>query len=152
MSTDKEIFDTLLKEFEESSFDELEIEIDDLRIHLVREGSGRTTQSAVDTQSPSPAETAASPTPATPAAPQEGLAAIRAPLSGTFYHAPSPTEPPFLELGSRVEIDDTIGIIEVMKLFNTVKADISGIVTSIVKENASEVQEGETLVYIQPDG
>jgi len=78
------------------------------------------------------------------------LVAIRAPMSGTFFRAPAPNAPPFVEVGSRVEASDTVCIVEVMKLFNTIAAGVSGTVVEIVAENEQAVTTGLPLIWIKP--
>ena len=73
---------------------------------------------------------------------------VKAPLVGTFYRAPSPEEPPFVEVGQQVKKGDVIGIIEAMKLMNEVTATEDGVVTAINIENGVMVEYGTTLVTI----
>jgi acetyl-CoA carboxylase biotin carboxyl carrier protein len=80
-----------------------------------------------------------------------GLVAVRAPLPGTFYRAPRPGAPPFVELGSRVSADTVIGIVETMKLMNSVVAGIAGTVAEICLANAEFAAHGATLLRIRAD-
>lgn len=130
---------------EDSSFDELDIEIDGLKIHLRRSGA------AAAASAPVPATTSTRPAPAmVKAAEDPALVAVRAPLLGTFYRAPKPGAPPFVEVGVEVEPDTIIGIIEVMKLMNTVRAGTRGKVSEIRALDGSLVEYGETLLSIDP--
>ncbi len=79
-----------------------------------------------------------------------GLITVCAPMLGTFYRAQSPGVPPFVEVGSTVEPDDAIGLIEIMKLFTPIIAGVSGRVVEILVENAALVEHGQPLVLIQP--
>lgn len=81
----------------------------------------------------------------------EGAVAIHAPMLGRFYRASSPSEPPFVEVGSKVSVDDTVGIIEVMKLFNEVRSGVAGTVVKVCVANEGMVEEGDLLFAIQPD-
>lgn len=81
----------------------------------------------------------------------EGLVAVRAPVLGVFYRAPSPTEPPFVEVGQKVGKDDTLCLLEVMKLFKSVNAGVNGTVKSIAAENAALVEYDQILFLIEPD-
>lgn len=81
---------------------------------------------------------------------EESLVAVRAPLIGTFYRAPAPDAPPFVEVGSVVEPDETVCIVEVMKLMNGVRAGCHGRVARICVENATLVEYGQTLMLIDP--
>ena len=71
-------------------------------------------------------------------------------MLGTFYHAPKPGADPFVKPGDEVKTDTVIGIIEVMKLMNSVPAGIDGIVTEMVAPNGELVEHGETLIRIKP--
>ena len=69
-------------------------------------------------------------------------------MLGTFYRAQAPGAPPFVEVGQRVRADDTVCLIEVMKLLNSVKAGVDGVVTQILAENAKLVEYNEVLIVI----
>lgn len=83
---------------------------------------------------------------------RQGGHEVKAPMVGTFYRAPAPGAPPFVELGSLVTEDDTVGIIEVMKLMNSIKAGCRGRVVEICVENGIMVEFGQTLTVIEPLG
>ena len=83
---------------------------------------------------------------------RQGGHEVKAPMVGTFYRAPAPGAPPFVELGSLVTEDDTVGIVEVMKLMNSIKAGCRGRVVEIYVENGTMVEFGQTLMIIQPLG
>ena len=74
---------------------------------------------------------------------------ILAPIPGTFYRAPSPTEPPFKNDGDKVAVGDTIGLIEVMKTFTPVEADVSGTLLKFIVENEDAVMAGQPLCEIE---
>jgi acetyl-CoA carboxylase biotin carboxyl carrier protein len=69
-------------------------------------------------------------------------------MLGTFYRAPKPGAPPFVEVGAAVEADTVIGIVEVMKLMNTVRAGVRGTVTAVVARDGALVEYGETLIRV----
>jgi acetyl-CoA carboxylase biotin carboxyl carrier protein len=101
-----------------------------------------------------PAAPAAAPAPkpaAAPAAaaPVDGVE-IASPMAGTFYRAPAPGEPAFINEGDRVTAGQTIGIIEAMKLMNEIEAEVSGTVVKITAENGKPVTPGQALVVIKP--
>jgi acetyl-CoA carboxylase biotin carboxyl carrier protein len=73
---------------------------------------------------------------------------VPAPSVGLFWRAPSPGAPPFVDVGSRVAPEDTIGIVEVMKLMNRVPAGVAGVVTAVLVENGGMVEHGQPLVLI----
>ena len=81
----------------------------------------------------------------------DGLVAVRAPLPGTFYRAPRPGAAPFVEVGSRVGADTVVGIVETMKLFNSVTADAAGTVAEVCLGNAEFADRGATLLRIRVD-
>ena len=135
---------------EDSSFDELELEIDGLKIHLRRGGA-----IAPSPVIPLPARAAAeeAPRPLLPRVPEAAndpsLLQVRAPLLGTFYRAPKPGAPPFVENGATVEPDTVVGIIEVMKLMNAVRAGVRGVVRDIRARDGNLVEYGETLLLVE---
>ncbi len=79
------------------------------------------------------------------------LVAVRAPLPGTFYRAPRPGAAPFVEVGSRVSADTVIGIVETMKLMNSVHAGVAGTVAEFCVQNAEFAAHGATLLRIRAD-
>jgi biotin carboxyl carrier protein len=80
-----------------------------------------------------------------------GLVAVRAPLPGTFYRAPRPGAAPFAEVGSRVGADTVIGIVETMKLMNSVPAGVAGVVAEFCVTNAELVAQGAALLRIRAE-
>jgi len=81
----------------------------------------------------------------------DGLRAVRAPLPGTFYRAPMPGAPPFVEVGSRVEPDTVVGIVETMKLMNSVCAGARGTVAQILLANAQFAERDAALMWIREE-
>lgn len=79
-----------------------------------------------------------------------GLVSVKTTITGVFYEAPSPEKPPFVQVGSKVEKGDELGLIEVMKLFNSVTAPCAGVVKEILVENESIVETGDVLMVIEP--
>lgn len=88
---------------------------------------------------------------ATPAAESHGEP-VTAPIAGVFYRAPSPEASPFVQVGQQVGADDVIGIVEVMKLMNTVRAGIAGTVVEVCVGDAELVEFEQVLVRIETDG
>ncbi|WP_342723535.1 biotin/lipoyl-containing protein [Bradyrhizobium sp. B097] len=80
----------------------------------------------------------------------EQFVTIRAPLLGTFYCTSAPGEPPYVVVGQRISADDTIGLIEVMKLFTSVSAGVNGIVEEIVAVHGEMVEYDQPLVRVRP--
>ena len=81
----------------------------------------------------------------------DGMRAVRAPLPGTFYRAPMPGAPPFVELGSHVEPDMVVAIIETMKLMNSVCAGVRGTVAEILLADAQGAEQDAALMWIRED-
>lgn len=146
---------------EATHLEELDLVYGDFRLHIRRHGSGERAAPASATLLPATAGQAAAPKPLRAEVPAakakadsqpvpEGMVAIRAPMLGTFYRAPSPGERPFVEVGQQVKADDTVCVIEVMKLFNSLKAGITGKIVEIRAENAVTVEYNEVLIVIEP--
>jgi len=83
---------------------------------------------------------------------QDGLVDVTAPMVGTVYRAPEPDAPPFVDVGSRVEVGAQLCIIEVMKLMNAVSAEVAGTVAEVCVESGSAVQYGDVPFRIRVDG
>lgn len=137
---------------------EIELVMGGFRLHVVRNGAGGgTVQRAtpVPVAQPVSAPAIASPKPVASTSAAEavppGIVAIRAPMLGTFYRAPAPNERPFVEVGQRVKASDTVCMIEVMKLFNSIEAGVGGTVVKICAENAAMVEFNQVLIHVKPD-
>lgn len=142
---------------EAKHLEELDLAYGDFRLHIRRNASGeRSIASPVPDRAPHDATEkapAAAPAPAAKPAAQPvaaGMVAIRAPMLGTFYRSPSPGEKPFVEVGQQVKADDTVCLIEVMKLFNSIKAGVDGRIAEIRAQNGSLVEYDEVLIVIEP--
>jgi acetyl-CoA carboxylase biotin carboxyl carrier protein len=99
-------------------------------------------------------QTAAATSTATAAEPSSNgnLVPITSPMVGTFYRAPSPTAPAYVEVGDNINVGQTICIIEAMKLMNDLPSEISGKVVKILVENGSTVEFGQQLMLVDPKG
>jgi len=101
-----------------------------------------------------PAVVAAPVAPVAPAAPSEPVEVpghiVAAPMIGTYYASPSPGESPFVEVGDSVDVGQTIGIIEAMKIMNEITSDRAGVVAEIFAKNAEAVEYGSPLIRIIP--
>ena len=139
--------DEILKLVDGSDFDELKLEMGDLKLELRRRGASSPAAAPAPAPAPvaKPAEAVAAPIVAS-----GGGSEIPAPLLGTFWHAPRPGAAPFVRPGDVVQADTIIGIIEVMKLMNSVPAGIAGTVLEITAPNGELVEHGQTLLRIQP--
>lgn len=80
-----------------------------------------------------------------------GSAAVRSPVLGRFFRASAPTEAPYVEVGSKVQPDDTVCVIEVMKLFSTVRAGLRGTIVHIAVENGAMVEHDAVLFMVKPE-
>ena len=129
----------------ESTFDELYLEIDGLKLSLKR---GPAAQTESD-QSVPEARQPVAPARAAEAIADPDIHNVSAPLLGTFYRSPKPGAQPFVEVGSQVQEDSIIGILEVMKLMNTVRAGVRGAVTEILTQDGALVEYGEVLLRIR---
>jgi acetyl-CoA carboxylase biotin carboxyl carrier protein len=127
----------LIELMEESDIAEIEIKEGEDAVRISRRHSF--VQAAVP---PAPSPQAATRTP------DPAGHVIRAPMVGTFYRAPSPGSPPFVDTGSRVKQGDTLCIIESMKMMNQIHADRAGVVEAILVENAQAVEFDEPLFTI----
>ena len=138
----------IMRLVEQSGFDELNLEIDGTKISLRRGAGAETTApTAATAPSPSPAPRPAATVATAPADPS--VQDLPSPLLGTFYRAPKPGAPPFVEVGAPVEVDTIIGIIEVMKLMNTVRAGVRGTVAAVLAADGALVEFGETLLRVR---
>jgi acetyl-CoA carboxylase biotin carboxyl carrier protein len=131
MALDDDDVREILRIIDESELAELRIETEGLSLHVVRDGG----------TPPAP-----EPAPATPV--HDGVAIV-APMLGTFYRAPAPGDPPFVEVGTRVEPDTIVGIIEVMKMMNSVAAGVAGVIAEIHVANAQPVEYGDALFRVE---
>jgi acetyl-CoA carboxylase biotin carboxyl carrier protein len=80
-----------------------------------------------------------------------GLVGIRAPLPGTFYRAPKPGADPYVEVGSRVEEDTVVGLVETMKLFNSVHANVRGEVVEFLIDDGESADQDAVLILVRSD-
>jgi acetyl-CoA carboxylase biotin carboxyl carrier protein len=80
-----------------------------------------------------------------------GLTDVTSPMVGTFYRAPAPDADPYVEVGDRVKVGQTLCILEAMKLMNELEAEVSGVISEIAVENAEPVEYGQVLFRISPD-
>jgi acetyl-CoA carboxylase biotin carboxyl carrier protein len=139
--------------------DEIEVVYGGFRLHVVRNGVGGGKPVSITAVGTAPQKRAVTaPAAAIPAprvsevAVPKGVVAIRAPMLGTFYRASAPGERPFIEEGQQVRADDTVCLIEVMKLFNSLRAGVDGKVVKIIAENGDLVEFDQPLIFIAPSG
>jgi biotin carboxyl carrier protein len=131
----------ILRLIDESDVAELRIRTGELSLHVVRDEAG-------------PAAEAEPPPSAAAAlidAAADGLLAVSAPMLGTFYRAPAPGAPAFVDVGASVEPETVVCIIEVMKMMNSVHAGVAGTIVEVCAENAEVVEYGATLFRVRPE-
>jgi acetyl-CoA carboxylase biotin carboxyl carrier protein len=146
----------LIELLEESNLSELDIREGEETIHLSRSSAApvlpvTAAPSPPATPTDSSAVLGATLAPASTDRDEPNLPAgtvVRSPMVGTFYAAPSPGAEPFVKVGQQVNVGDPLGVIEAMKMFNQIDADIAGTVVAVVAENGQAVEFDQPLVVI----
>lgn len=146
----KSIIDLMKK----NSISEFELEKDNFKIRLKRGHEGAVQVLPEDYAIPAGAHQVAipanaQPVPVAPAAPSGGQE-IKSPMIGTFYRAPSPESASYVDIGSEVDPDTVVCIIEAMKVMNEIKAEVRGVITQVCLDNAKPVEFGQPLFKIRP--
>jgi acetyl-CoA carboxylase biotin carboxyl carrier protein len=143
----KAIIDLMKK----NSISEFELERQEFKIKLKRGPSGYADDPPINAYAPVPMMPAQASTPAHAiAAVTSTDAEIKSPMIGTFYRAPSPEAGNYIEVGSEVNPDTVVCIIEAMKVMNEIKAEVKGVITQVLTENAKPVEFGQPLFKIRP--
>ena len=124
----------ILRLIDESELDELRIDTPELQLHVRRRGEDP--QAGLEPEEE-------------PAPPPGGLQPIDSPMLGVFYRASAPGATPYVELGTRVDADTVVFLIEVMKMMNSIVAGVSGTIVEICAENAELVEHGQTLFRVE---
>ena len=147
----------IIKLIDSSSCDELVVETGDIKLVVRRNGaSAGAAAEYVERGSAPVTVSAAAPRKARAAAPKVAAAAaagqieVAAPMVGTFYRAPNPEARAFVDVGDVVGVGDPLCLIEVMKLFTTINAEVAGRIVQIGAENGELVEYGRTLFVIEP--
>jgi acetyl-CoA carboxylase biotin carboxyl carrier protein len=146
----------LIDLLEESNLAELEIKEGEEVVRLSRVPKGTVTVAAAPAAVHVPAPAAVAPVAAPAAAPAAGDAAsnlpaghvVKAPMVGTFYASASPGAPAFVKVGQQVKAGETLGIIEAMKMFNQIEADVGGTVQAILIDNGQPVEFDQPMFVI----
>ncbi|RLA32460.1 MAG: acetyl-CoA carboxylase biotin carboxyl carrier protein [Gammaproteobacteria bacterium] len=146
----------LIELLDESGIAEIEITEGEESVRISRYSSQAPAPAPAPVMAAAPVAAAAAPAPAPVAAaaaePEEDGHAVTAPMVGTFYGAPSPGSADFVQLGDRVNVGDTLCIVEAMKMMNPIEAEVSGTIKSIRAQNGDPVEYGQTLFMIDQRG
>jgi acetyl-CoA carboxylase biotin carboxyl carrier protein len=144
----------LLELLDASKFDEMHLETDGTKLTLRRNGAGAITEAKSAPATAPVARTvtsvAANPAASSSAASSTGLIDVRASMLGQFYSAPKPGASPFVTVGSKVEPNTAIAIIEVMKLMNSISAGVAGEVVEILARDGELVEFDQVLMRVRP--
>lgn len=161
MSIDFQQLRELLSAIAQTDITELTLKNEEFEL-MVRKGTTRVTAEPIasytDTVEVAPTPTITksvappqAPTSPPPSTRDKKWLEITSPMVGTFYRAPSPDEPAFVEISDRISKNQTVCIIEAMKLMNEIEAEISGQVMEIAVENGEPVEYGQTLMWVNPE-
>ena len=145
---DYEEITKLVSFLEEKHLTHFELEVEGFKIKISRAPSQVAAPAKVSVPAPA-AQPAAQASPAADEAPG-AFHYITSPMVGTFYRAPDPTSPSFVEIGEEVKKSQTLCIIEAMKLMNEIESDLDGIVVEFYVENGKPVEYGQRLFAIRP--
>ncbi|MFL2867582.1 MAG: acetyl-CoA carboxylase biotin carboxyl carrier protein [Prochlorococcus marinus] len=162
MNLDHEELHRLLTTLAESDIQEFRLEGEDFCLEVKRNletssdsiaSNKKITSDDIDSP-PLQSKIDALPVPSTPPPSVPGsrsdLVEVTAPMVGTFYRAPGPEEPPFVEIGSRINVGQAVCILEAMKLMNELESEVSGEVIEILVENGTPVEFGQVLMRLKP--
>lgn len=141
----------ILRLMDASSFDELQIETDRFKLTLRRGLHAGWTEERQTLGSAAQVAQSLAPSAQPAVALEPGMVAVHPPLVGTFYRAPKPGAAPFVEVGSKVEEDTVVAIIETMKLMNSVRAGVRGTVVEICAQNAAFVEQDAVLMILRAE-
>jgi acetyl-CoA carboxylase biotin carboxyl carrier protein len=153
---DLDFLERLIRALDESTVDSLELERGGTRVRLSKTPPLSAAPVALPAAAPAPVA-APAPGPASaapqddaPPAPSGNLLEVTSPMVGTFYRAPAPDAPSYVDVGARVGEGDTLCIIEAMKLMNELESEVSGTIVEICVENAQPVEFGQVLFRVDP--
>lgn len=138
-----------------SDLSEFEIEEEGFKLRIRRGAEGGPVSyiqagPAMATTPPFPMPAAAeAPKADAPAAEEKGISVIKSPMVGTFYRSPSPESPVFADIGTKVDVDSTVCIIEAMKVMNEIQSEIKGTITEVLVENGEAVEYGQPLFKVK---
>ncbi len=163
---------SLIESLDKSGLDFLQIDADGVKVTISKSGAlpaasapaaapaaasvvpqapAREARAAASAAVPAPAAAPApAPAPAAAAVSQDGTLTINAPLLGRFYSKPDPASPAFVTVGSSVDVETPVGLIEVMKLFNTVQAGVRGTITEVCVPDGEFIEYGTAIFRVRP--
>jgi acetyl-CoA carboxylase biotin carboxyl carrier protein len=148
------ILTELARVVRDGNLSELELEHDGVRLRLAAPRAAALPAASGAMES-AVGEFYAAPFEETPAATVAPVAStgieVLSPMVGLFYRAPSPNDPNYIEVGDHVEVGKTLGLVEAMKTYNEITAEVSGTVLEIRAANAALIETGDVLILIQPD-
>ena len=162
MNLDHEELHRLLATLAESDIQEFRLEGEEFCLEVKRNlgtssdsitSQKKITSADIDSAPPQrKIEASSVPSPPPPSVPgsRSDLVEVTAPMVGTFYRAPGPEEPPFVEIGSRISVGQAVCILEAMKLMNELESEVSGEVIEILVENGTPVEFGQVLMRLKP--
>jgi acetyl-CoA carboxylase biotin carboxyl carrier protein len=154
MQLDHEQLHRLLEALGDSDIQEFRLEGDDFRLEIRRNLPGQAViapvmAAPVAAAAPVKPLDSASPPPAATST-RSDLLEITAPMVGTFYRAPAPGEPSFVEVGTRINVGQAVCILEAMKLMNELESEVGGEVVEILVDNGTPVEFGQVLMRVKP--
>jgi acetyl-CoA carboxylase biotin carboxyl carrier protein len=156
VSKSQDAIKRVVEAFERSEWSEIDVRSGDLRVHLSTSApAGSLTTTPAPTAPDGDDRAAVEPEPSATALadpPPTGAHVVLSPSPGIFWRSPEPGSPPFADVGHIVDASATVCIVEVMKLMNHVKADVSGEVVAVYCDNGVAVQKGQALFAIAPSG
>jgi acetyl-CoA carboxylase biotin carboxyl carrier protein len=152
----------ILDLIEKSNFDYMQLQVGELKLTVSKGNYVPQSGAASDQAQPvakahaavkeaKPKEKTPTPKPKATTKIAGGLPII-APMVGTFYAAPEPGAPPFVKLGTKIDKETTVGLIEIMKVFNAVQSRVNGVIVDVCVQNSQFVEYGQTLFVVKPDG
>jgi acetyl-CoA carboxylase biotin carboxyl carrier protein len=147
----------LIKFVSKSGVTEVEIEQKDFKITIKSESKKVEQQYVIQQAAPQPIQAAPAPAPAAPAAPvaekkdeESKYITIKSPMIGTFYRSAGPDKDAFVSVGQSIGNGDTVCIIEAMKLFNEIEAEVSGKIVKVLVDDATPVEYDQPLFLVDP--
>jgi acetyl-CoA carboxylase biotin carboxyl carrier protein len=149
--TDEDVRE-ILRLIDESDLDELHIETADFVLHVSKGagGDGASLTPLMGVREASPTRSPEHPEPSDNEENRDGALTIDSPMLGTFYRAERPGADPFVDVGTEVEPDTIVAIIEVMKMMNSVPAGVTGTIAEVCCDNAALVEYGQPLFRVDP--